>query len=105
MLYTKDELQSLPRKELQRICKQFQIKANKKNRELVADLDNFFSQLQVEAQNTDVTEFQLAFSELVWYVNKHHGLSVAHININGIFAKRNQIKLLLVETKLDILAV
>lgn len=51
MFYTKEELQSLTRKELQKLSKQFGIKANRKNCELVSDLVEYFDQLQNEAKS------------------------------------------------------
>lgn len=55
--------------------------------------------------NETVEPNQLAFKDLVNDIKKYRGLSIAHININGIYTKRNQIKLLLEETDIDILAV
>lgn len=50
MFYSKEELQTLPRKNLQKLCKQFSIKANKKNNELVSDLVEYFAKLQQQEQ-------------------------------------------------------
>jgi len=64
MFYTKEELQSLNRKELQKLCKQFAIKANKKNCELVSDLVEYFSRLQEEAKTlTEDLELKQWMSE------------------------------------------
>ena len=50
-------------------------------------------------------EPNLAFRELAIDIKKHCGLSIAHLNINGLFSKLNQIKVLLEETAIDILAI
>ena len=47
----------------------------------------------------------LAFKQLAVKIKKQRGLSIAHININGIFHKRHEIHLLLEETEMDILAI
>ena len=50
-------------------------------------------------------ETKLAFVELTNDIKKYRGLSIAHININGLFPKLNQLKVLLEETLIDILAI
>lgn len=47
-----------------------------------------------------------AFKNLVKRLNsKHHGIHCAHINVNGLLHKLDEIRLLLSETKIDILAI
>ena len=47
----------------------------------------------------------LAFKELSDKLKKTRGISVAHLNINGLLTKIHQIRLLLEETRLDILTI
>ena len=50
-------------------------------------------------------ENQLAFQTLVAELKLLNGLKCAHINVNGLVSKLDEIKLLLQETKIDILAI
>ena len=50
-------------------------------------------------------ETKLAFAELSKDIKKYRGLSIAHININRLYPKLSQIKVLLEETSIDILAI
>ena len=51
------------------------------------------------------TEPNLAFVELAKDIKKYRGLSIAHLNINGLYPKLNQIEVLLEETAIDIFAI
>jgi len=53
MFYTTEELSSLSRKELQKLCKQNGIKANKKNCELVQDIFEYFKELAKDEKDLE----------------------------------------------------
>ena len=63
--------------------------------------------LDEHAQNLDTTTESYEgniYGELKDSLNMK-GLKVAHINVNGLFYKLHEIKLLLEETRLDVLAI
>lgn len=57
-------------------------------------------------QNTqNDNEHCMAFKQLADDLEKSKGITVSHLNINGLLTKINELKLLLEETKIDIFAV
>jgi len=63
------------------------------------------AQLKSSLDNSNIDDNTLAFKELSEEFKSTHGIPIAHLNINGLLKKIHQVRVLVEETKLGILAI